>query len=329
MFSKEAEPNTADANDLEFDDLEEMLEDLPGSVEEMEVGPGETKPADADACDMNRTEIEKLQILEDRSRVTMDIADLQAKIAEPKPEDTEAQKVQDGEDESDLHETTAFASLHARFQKQAEFQFGNEKYAGEMGCMARMELMKNDLADFVAGMRVKEGLLSKSIIKGISPTENEWNKRVHELHLAKQYAKYRGARSSRFASWMSSQESLASHSVSKGKGEDVSEKALRPVSTLRPVNSNQVQFVLFEDASDSITSFHVGMVLSIYRGALGKAKGDSRRVTMAKPLSLASPSTVVARIKVLVMRHLEEGTFVANALCEQKVMWSLWRGGCS
>lgn len=50
---------------------------------------------------------------------------------------------------------------------------------------------------------------------------------------------------------------------------------------------------------------------------------------MTNLLSLASPSTVVARIKVIIMRHLEEGTFVANALCEQKVMWSLWRGGCS
>ena len=62
---------------------------------------------------------------------------------------------------------------------------------------------------------------------------------------------------------------------------------------------------------------------------LEKNKGDSRRVTMTKLLSLASPSTVVARIKVIIMRHLEGGTFVANALCEQKVMWSLWRGGCS
>ena len=68
---------------------------------------------------------------------------------------------------------------------------------------------------------------------------------------------------------------------------------------------------------------------SIYRGTIGKAKGDSRRVTMTKLLSLASPPTVVARIKVIIMRHLEEGTFVANALCEQKVIWSLWGGGCS
>lgn len=63
---------------------------------------------------------------------------------------------------------------------------------------------------------------------------------------------------------------------------------------------------------------------STFRGSVARCKGESRRITTAKALSVASPVNVISKVKVLKGKMLGEGGGMAiNCLNEQCIV-ELW-----
>lgn len=163
-----------------------------------------------------REATEKIQTLEDRSRITASIEELQTQ-EEAEAEPNKAPIFEEENIEGSNDEVHSFADLHCKLAALPGF---GSVQVGESACLERLQAMHDEVAAFVTKVRLKEGLLSKAIVTGEKPEGNKWNEAMHELHLAKQYARYRGARSSRFSMWMSSQETLAADIKKASKQED-------------------------------------------------------------------------------------------------------------
>ena len=69
-----------------------------------------------------------------------------------------------------------------------------------------------------------------------------------------------------------------------------------------------------------MVEFHLGMVLSIYRGSVSKNKTTDRRMTISKPLPTAAPASLVAKLRVVQMEKLESTTMVASGLSPQALV---------
>ena len=312
LQEEEDEAVAADVNDMmddaELEDLDEAENCFNVPIQEMDLG----EPTSCAQKELGPEQ--KLRILEDRSRVCEWIDEATASVRSgssvtvPRADLLPPMKADHVDDAA-----VSFEVLHAQLSSQACFQQGPSS-RGATACLQRMELMKDLLADLTLQLRVAEGLLSKAVVLGSAPGENEYNLMKHELHLARQYAKYRGSRTSRLASWMVAQEALVASS-----GDSASEKHEQPihkVDAFRPVSDGKCQFVVFRRLQGPMVTYHIGMVMSIYRGSLSKRKTDSRRITMSKPLSQSSPSSLVSKVKVLLMQPLQGSILVANGLCE-------------
>ena len=226
--------------------------------------------------------------------------------------------VHDGGFDGKLHDGDSmlcFADIHAEFKGRAEFDWGNSASKGGSACLSRMAQMQGMILKFCEQVRVEEGIISKAQVQGLREGENVFNFMMSELNKAKQYSKLRAGRASRMATWMTSQEAL------KASCCDASEKnqPLSVIDICRPVSSPQCQFVIFRRGTAVIT-YEIGMVLSLYRGALCKNPGTSRRMSLSKPLSTAAPANVLAKVRALVMQKVDENVFVASALCDQELV---------
>lgn len=297
-----------DVEDLEFEDLENIdAEDL----EEIDV-----EVVADDQSEPTRTAEEKISLLEDRSRVVQELKDMQDAISAAPMEDVLEDAI-DQHPESDIAVT--FETVHSELSKLAPFQWSNPASRGVLACLHRAEEMRKLVDRFIAETVIAQGLLSKAMVHNAHRAgENEWNIMVRELRLARQYNRYRGARNSRFASWMSAQESFAQQVAGHGPGADGADDAVavRAVETCRPISSKTCQFVIFKHTVDGVVLYHVGLILSIYRGSISRSMSASRRITMAKPLSLPAPGNVVSRLRLLILEPVkgEKRAMVANPL---------------
>lgn len=293
--------------DLEFDDLESC--DL--DIEEVDLA----NPVD----ELSRSDADKISILEDRSKIQADIERVQEEVTKQVVCDEELE-VADASGPAEA--ATTFHSIVEHFSTLACFQPEQPEFRGKTGCLARMTEMTGLLDKLLIELRIAEGLLSKAAVQGVQKNENEWNTMVHELHLAKQYNKYRGSRNSRFSSWMVAQESFISAALDMAPAKSENGPGVVAISTFRPINAKIHQFVIFQMVENAFVSYRVGLVLSIYRGSLAKTKGSSRRITMAKPLALPAPASLVSKVRVLELEPLDQNgdAMVASSLSKQQIL---------
>eukprot|EP00435_Cladocopium_sp_Y103_P004697 s3161_g1.t1 len=180
--------------------------------------------------------------------------------------------------------------------------------------------MRKLLVEFVTFVRIEEGILSKSQVNGtLTQPENPWNFLRHELAKAKQYAKLRAGRTSRISSWMAVQEDLCIRACGEDAADDDSAKALQPVRACRPLSSPEVQFVIFKLVA-TFSTFHIGMVTSLYRGSVSRTKGSGRRMSLSKPLSAAAPPVAVSKVRVLILESLGGNNMVASPVGQNYIM---------
>ena len=131
-------------------------------------------------------QMKKIQLLEDRSRITKGIEQLQAKevtAEEVTAEEVKAEPTFAEENREDSDEVHSFADLHRKLAALPSF---GPKGFGESACLQRLVAMHDDIASFVKEVRLREGLLSRAIVTGEKPQNNRWNEMMHELHLAAQ-----------------------------------------------------------------------------------------------------------------------------------------------
>ena len=272
------------------------------------------------------TDKEKIECLEDRSSIIETIEELQ-KLAATAASETEAapkrandeemeQEALSGQHHSDC---LTFAAVHAELKKHSHFSFGHADAKGQDGCLKRGELMAPWLKQFCEKVALHDGMLSNVQVQGtIKQTENQFNIYTHELSKARQYAKLRAGRASRLQTWMASQETLRSKVCPKKT--DQESGPLQPLEACRPISSSEAQFVLFK-AGDLVTSYALGLVLSVYRGSVSKSKATSRRISLSKPLCSAAPPFAVSKVRLLQLDPISStNSCVASPLSQQHVV---------
>lgn len=151
--------------------------------------------------------------------------------------------------------------------------------------------------------------------------KSEWNFMMSELARAKQYAKFKGLRGSRLSSWMQAQEDLKMMASDKGVLPDDEgwEEGLLRIDVFRPASAKSLQYVIYKSGSDMV-EYNIGIILSIYRGSVSKAQATDRRMTISKPLPVATPSNLVARVRVLQLDKLDGKIMVASGISKQSVV---------
>lgn len=302
-----------EADDLEFEELDEQDDEK--EVEEEEVGENVAGASE------DLTDLQKMQRLEDRSKVQKLVETMQGEKHEFVESESGEMQEAPTADEVPECEGVSVAKLLDELSALKEFDLtvpGNKTHTA---CLERFAAMKPKFLDIIAGVKILEGFLSKTVICGKDKQKNEWNDLMSELSRAKQYAKFRGLRSSRLAGWMQSQEELRASTVEKGLAQDGSEDSLLHVEACRPFSStSSTQYVIYK-SNEAMAEYHVGMVTSIYRGAVAKAKATDRRMGISKPLPLPAPASLISKVRVVRMQKLEEQTMVASSLSPHELIY--------
>eukprot|EP00435_Cladocopium_sp_Y103_P047834 s221_g14.t1 len=306
---------SAAPEELEFEDWGVGAEE-----DDMDISEIDALVTVADDGPVVLSDLEKLQVLEDRSKIQSemevlqkdlkDIADGSAPGPENLGENPAAAEEQKIAVEDDFPMLTFRDFIDALKDKPA-FDKSRKESLGAIGCLDRIRAMTPYMKVFCSFICIEDGLISKSAVKGKCHRENEWNLMMHELHKAKQYARYRAGRSSRMSTWMSVQEEL-SHAAFPDE-EDPEARPIVAVTACRPISSPEVQVVIFKSKA-SLISYDVGLILSTYRGSINKAKATSRRMCMSKPLATSAPPQVVSKVKLLLMEKLDDKSFVTHSL---------------
>lgn len=325
FFAVKSEEMDVLDDDLEF---EEVDFDVKG-VEEID----EQEDLEGDMPDH-----EKIQTLEDRSRIQECLEAMQKECSEAHSE------IKAAEDQSpQMHETKDetmaeqdacnskdgldFGAILDEFGAGASgalFDFSNAASRGQKACLDRMATMKPRFIEFVKLAKEQEGLLSRAQISGersMESQKSEWNFMMSELARAKQYAKFKGLRGSRLSSWMQAQEDLKMMASDKGVLPDDEgwEEGLLRIDVFRPASAKSLQYVIYKSGSDMV-EYNIGIILSIYRGSVSKAQATDRRMTISKPLPVATPSNLVARVRVLQLDKLDGKVMVASGISKQSVV---------
>ena len=329
--SEEQDVEVADADDLEFEELDFDV----GEVVEVEDAEFQD---DEEALDH-----EKVQTIEDRSKILAELETMEKECKNSHAASLDADG-NDGTSESDANVKPQEQREDAEevpeqavgsnglnlgpildgFRGQDVFNFSKPDSRGQKACLDRMAAMKPQLTEFVKLAKVEEGLLSKTQIAGkenCKANTSEWNQMMSELARAKQYAKFRGLRNSRMANWMQAQDDLKFAAFEKGKvSEEEWDEGLLRVDVFRPASAKALQYVIYKSEGDMV-EYHIGIITSIYRGSVSKAKGTSRRLTITKPLPAPAPAALVARVRVLQMSKLEkDNVMTASGISKQSII---------
>ena len=129
------------------------------------------------------------------------------------------------------------------------------------------------------------------------------NRLVSNIHNAKQFNKFTSAKSSRMHNWMSAQTDLVESARNLVTIHD-DEEPLIPCSVFRPVCAAQKQLVCCRLTSNGLVKFKLGLVYSVFRGALSKASNEPRKLRVTKNMALNCPAEAVARVMVLFLDKL-------------------------
>ena len=160
---------------------------------------------------------------------------------------------------------------------------------------------------------------SRSQVEGARPTENKYNKMVHELAKARQFCRFTAARGSRMFNWMSAQQGFLDYVKPSSKTAEPDEPVdpVLPCRIFRPLTSSEIQhqFVLFKANKGGIVTFHVGLVYGVYRGKVTRQAGVSRKLKVSKAMSINAPVEAVSRALVLEAEKVDKkGCFVTSLL---------------
>lgn len=145
---------------------------------------------------------------------------------------------------------------------------------------------------------------------------------VSQLHRARQFNRLTAARGSRMFAWMSAQGSVCE----KVKGlvtliADDDEPAI-PVTVFRPICSESIQLLLCKHVQGGILEIAVGLVFSVWRGAVARTEASNRKLRVSKNLGINAPVDAVARVSVLILQKLPDSTceYVVSLLSEPRLL---------
>ena len=301
----------AEPDDLELEELDLLEEFEKEIIEEVDI--------DETGEDLNA--LEKISWLEDRSKVQEEVEALQAKCVEERDASKAAASLADdsGVSHAPSSKQVIFSSILAQFESAPIFDLTQDAAQGKHACLQRMAAMKPHLLDFIRPVKIAEGFLVQTqVCDEKPPQKKQWNEMMSELSRAKQYARFRGLRSSRMASWMGAQEDLHSHAAEKGLQEEECSEGLQKIDVFRPLSSPSAQFIIYK-SDGPMVEYQLGMVLSIYRGSVSKNKTTDRRMTISKPLPTAAPASLAAKLRVVQMEKLESTTMLARHWCQWRM----------
>ena len=137
---------------------------------------------------------------------------------------------------------------------------------------------------------------SKTQVQGVRTNENMYNILTSQLCRARQFNRHTAARGGRMYNWFAAQQSLV-EKVADEPGDGP--QAVLSSSVFRPICSKEPQLLLVKDIQGGIMRFEVMVCFSVFRGAVAREPGASRRLRVTKNLGINAPAEAVARILVL------------------------------
>ncbi|CAK8996867.1 Uncharacterized protein SCF082_LOCUS4965, partial [Durusdinium trenchii] len=222
-----------------------------------------------------------LQVLEDRQSLIVNLQKVMAEQPEELPGALpETSKDVDDQDDAPLpvKAVGSFEDILAAVGKSPHFCESSKTFA--TGCMQR-------LRDLVG---------SKTQVQGVRTNENMYNILTSQLCRARQFNRHTAARGGRMYNWFAAQQSLV-EKVADEPGDGP--QAVLSSSVFRPICSKEPQLLLVKDIQGGIMRFEVMVCFSVFRGAVAREPGASRRLRVTKNLGINAPAEAVARILVL------------------------------
>ncbi|CAK9019619.1 unnamed protein product, partial [Durusdinium trenchii] len=222
-----------------------------------------------------------LQVLEDRQSLIVNLQKVMAEQPEELPGALpETSKDVDDQDDAPLpvKAVGSFEDILAAVGKSPHFCESSKTFA--TGCMQR-------LRDLVG---------SKTQVQGVRTNENMYNILTSQLCRTRQFNRHTAARGGRMYNWFAAQQSLV-EKVADEPGDGP--QAVLSSSVFRPICSKEPQLLLVKDIQGGIMRFEVMVCFSVFRGAVAREPGASRRLRVTKNLGINAPAEAVARILVL------------------------------
>ena len=133
----------------------------------------------------------------------------------------------------------------------------------------------------------------------------------------RQWSKFAGNSVGRLQAWFSAQQALAE----QVQEQNLCESLVKPVEHVRPLSTQKPQVVLLQVHQASIARYEVGLVLSIFRGAVEQSRGGvARRSQVTKALAGTAPINAVKLVHVCLLEHLKDGAWFTSATSQ---VWHL------
>ena len=190
-------------------------------------------------------------------------------------------------------------------------------------CLNRVARLVPFFHEFVVVVRKEEGFLSKAQLDG-GGQMNFHNFLVHELAKARLSYQLSATRQSRFAVWSTFASLCLDKVKNKCSGPSSSAssdlfaqlpKSYKPCSTLKPDGSGKRDYQLLAFRSHLTSSLKIGLVLSVFRGAVKqKEEGATRRQAACKISADALPSNSCAKLHVIPLMPLKYTAFEATCM---------------
>ena len=160
------------------------------------------------------------------------------------------------------------------------FDVGDVQGSGKAAMLRRVVHMMPYIRHFVRYARVQEGLLSPTVLNGTLEPLNTWNCHEAELAKARRAANVTQLRLSRAQSWWQAQQRLCSDIQRRNSSATEEDPGLREIKEYVPhTDDNAHQVIVFRHEA----AIDIGLVLSIYRGAIVRKPGKQDTVRTSKP----------------------------------------------
>ena len=198
------------------------------------------------------------------------------------------------------------AQLLASLRELPAFQVAPTADTAVGSLLQRMEELRRPLHEFCRQNQLREGCLSKAMIRGCTAADNEWNVLQHQLALGRQASALQcGQRMSNAQAWTNRQMSLH-----KGKGHMHAKES--PVHMVTHFGSHEgLQVLLFEKEDGSVAE---ALTLSVYRGAVLTGDG-ARRLKVCRPSPCPLPASLCQQsVRVVELAHFSKHCWCATSV---------------
>ena len=195
----------------------------------------------------------------------------------------------------------------------AEFALGESTGLGQAALLKRLVRLGPSIRAFVRNARLQEALLSAATLNGCREPLSPWNRREHELAVARRAVAVNHARLSRAQAWHHAQQALSKSIQPLNSKASASDAGMLAPSGYFPLGVAENPQVVAFAVDGTKAKIDVGVVLSAYRGTVVRKKVNIVRTARPFPGELPAESTKLLHLAMCVF-DAEHNEFTTSVL---------------